>query len=140
MLVCLRIMLMVCYQKTIIMKNTLIDFFLSLGSARSKKLIKLLCRIEKEQNRIFKAELVSLWLYIRELYSPNIKYSDEVGTYVGGYHFFKPSIDQQYEKIKTQLEHTLNFVQEYKKMLFKIIIKSFALLFFYYCHVGQIAI
>ncbi|WP_210370841.1 P52 family lipoprotein [Borreliella garinii] len=110
MLVCLRIMLMVCYQKTIIMKNTLIDFFLSLGSARSKKLIKLLCRIEKEQNRIFKAELVSLWLYIRELYSPNIKYSDEVGTYVGGYHFSKPSIDQQYEKIKTQLEHTLNFV------------------------------
>ncbi|WP_234930031.1 P52 family lipoprotein, partial [Borreliella garinii] len=42
-------------------------FFLSLGSARSKKLIKLFCRIEKEQNRIFKAELVSLWLYIREL-------------------------------------------------------------------------
>ncbi len=85
-------------------------FFLSLGSARSKKLIKLFWRIEKEQNHIFKAELVSLWLYIRELYSPNIKYSDEVGTYVGGYHFSKPSIDQQYKKIKTQLEHTLNFV------------------------------
>ncbi len=57
------------------MKNALIDFFLSLDSARSKKLIKLFCRIEKEQNRIFEAELVSLWLYIRELYSPNIKYS-----------------------------------------------------------------
>ncbi|ACL34592.1 P52 family lipoprotein [Borreliella garinii] len=85
-------------------------FFLSLDSARSKKLIKLFCRIEKEQNRIFEAELVSLWLYIRELYSPNIKYSDEVGTYIGGYYFSKPSIDQQYEKIKTQLEHTLNFV------------------------------
>ncbi len=85
-------------------------FFLSLDSARSKKLIKLFCRIEKEQNCIFEAELVSLWLYIRELYSPNIKYSDEVGTYIGGYYFSKPSIDQQYEKIKTQLEHTLNFV------------------------------
>ncbi|WP_215536633.1 P52 family lipoprotein [Borreliella bavariensis] len=85
-------------------------FFLSLGSARSKKLIKLFCRIEKEQNRIFEAELVSLWLYIRELYSPNIKYSDEVAKYVGGHHFSRPSIDQQYEKIKTQLEHTLNFV------------------------------
>ncbi|WPM06343.1 P52 family lipoprotein (plasmid) [Borreliella sinica] len=82
-------------------------FFLDLGSDRSKELIRLFFRIKNEQNNKFKSEVYWLYSCIRQLYSPDIKYSGEQGhEYI--VFMSRPTIDQQYFKVKKEIEkHTL---------------------------------
>ncbi|WP_210359856.1 P52 family lipoprotein [Borreliella garinii] len=80
-------------------------FFLELGSERSKELIKLFGRIKNDRNDDkFKGKAYWLYSCIRELYSPDIKYSGEDGYeyWYGGREFFmpRPTIDEQYLKVK----------------------------------------
>ncbi|WP_425337153.1 P52 family lipoprotein [Borreliella tanukii] len=83
-------------------------FFLDLGSERSKELIKLFGRIRNEQNNKFKHGVHWLYSCIRDLYSPDIKYSGEVEGEVkyeywyNGREFFmpRPTVDEQYLKVK----------------------------------------
>ncbi|MBB5141637.1 P52 family lipoprotein [Borreliella afzelii] len=80
-------------------------FFLSLGSDRSKELIKLFGRIKNEQDDDkFKGKAHWLYFCIRELYSLDIKYSGEDGYeyYSGGNEVVipRPTIDEQYLKVK----------------------------------------
>lgn len=82
-------------------------FFLDLGSERSKELIKLFCRIKNEQNNKFKSEVYFLYSSINQLYSPDIKYSGEQ-EYEYNVFMSRPTIDQQYFKVKKEIEnHTL---------------------------------
>ncbi|XPC97837.1 P52 family lipoprotein (plasmid) [Borreliella japonica] len=78
-------------------------FFLDLGSDRSKELIKLFGRVKNERNDN-RFERGVFWLYscIRELYSPDIKYSDGYEYWYGEREFFmpRPTIDEQYLKVK----------------------------------------
>ncbi|WP_418905709.1 P52 family lipoprotein [Borreliella japonica] len=79
-------------------------FFLDLGSDRSKELIKLFGRVKNERNDRFKRGVFWLYSCIRELYSPDIKYSGEDGYeyWYGGREFFmpRPTIDEHYLKVK----------------------------------------
>ncbi|WP_215535774.1 P52 family lipoprotein [Borreliella bavariensis] len=79
-------------------------FFLDLGSDRSKELIKLFGRVKNERNDRFERGVFWLYSCIRELYSPDIKYSGEDGYeyWYGGREFFmpRPTIDEQYLKVK----------------------------------------
>ncbi len=80
-------------------------FFLDLGSERSKELIKLFCRIKNEQNNKFKSEVYWLYSCINELYSPDdIKYSGEKDHDYGDVIISRPTIDQQYFKVKKEIE------------------------------------
>ncbi|MCD2401583.1 P52 family lipoprotein [Borreliella bissettiae] len=83
-------------------------FFLDLGSERSKELIKLFGRLKNEQNNKFKHEVYWLYSCIRALYSPDIKYSGEGGNeyFYNGREVFmpKPTIDEQYFKVKKGIE------------------------------------
>ncbi|WP_422850076.1 P52 family lipoprotein, partial [Borreliella afzelii] len=80
-------------------------FFLELDSERSKELIKLFGRIKNEQDDDkFKGKAHWLYFCIRELYSPDIKYSGKDGYeyYSGGNEVVipRPTIDEQYLKVK----------------------------------------
>ncbi|MGF7102126.1 P52 family lipoprotein [Borreliella kurtenbachii] len=89
-------------------------FFLDLGSERSKDLIKLFGRIKNEQNNKFKSEVYWLYSCIRELYSPNIKYSGEEGSPEYDRFIPRPTAYQQYLKVKREIErNTFNMVVLY---------------------------
>ncbi|ACN93335.1 outer membrane protein (plasmid) [Borreliella finlandensis] len=79
-------------------------FFLDLGSERSKELIKLFGIIKNDRNDRFKHAVHWLYSCIRELYSPDIKYSGESGHeyYSNGSEvvILRPTIDEQYLKVK----------------------------------------
>ncbi|WP_215536284.1 P52 family lipoprotein [Borreliella bavariensis] len=83
-------------------------FFLDLGSERSKELIQLFGSVKNDRNDKFKSGVYWLYSCIRDLYSPDIKYSGE-GGHEYGYGVFmpRPTIDQQYFKAKEVIEHTL---------------------------------
>ncbi|WP_419250498.1 P52 family lipoprotein [Borreliella afzelii] len=80
-------------------------FFLDLGSERSKELIKLFGKIKNEQNDDkFKREAYWLYSCIRDLYSSDIKYSGENGNEYIVDMPRRPTIDQQYLKVKGAIE------------------------------------
>ncbi|SCW42284.1 hypothetical protein SAMN02983004_01057 [Borreliella japonica] len=81
-------------------------FFLDLGSDRSKELIKLFGKVKNEQNNKFKSEVYWLYSCIRDLYSPDIKYSGERGHAYNNI-IPRPTIDQQYFKVKKKIESIL---------------------------------
>ncbi|WP_215538927.1 P52 family lipoprotein [Borreliella bavariensis] len=83
-------------------------FFLDLGSYRSKELIQLFGRVKNDRNDKFKSGVYWLYSCIRDLYSPDIKYSGEGGHeyWYNGREVFmpRPTIDQQYFKVKEVIE------------------------------------
>ncbi|WP_420025405.1 P52 family lipoprotein [Borreliella valaisiana] len=83
-------------------------FFLDLGSKRSKELIKLFGRLKNEQNNKFKHGVYWLYSCIRDLYSPDIKYSGkgENEYWYNGEKIFmpRPTIDEQYFNVKKVIE------------------------------------
>uniref|UniRef100_UPI003B224A78 P52 family lipoprotein n=1 Tax=Borreliella californiensis TaxID=373543 RepID=UPI003B224A78 len=78
-------------------------FFLDLGSEQSKKLIKLFGRVKNERNDRFEHECYWLYSCIRELYSPDIKYSAGENIVF----MSRPTINEQYFKVKKAIESIL---------------------------------
>lgn len=87
-------------------ENYFNKFFLDLGSVRSKELIRLFGRVKNEHNNRFKNEVYWLYLCIRELYSSDIKYSGE-NSHEYNVVVSRPTIDQQYFKLKKEIEGIL---------------------------------
>ncbi|QFI15008.1 P52 family lipoprotein (plasmid) [Borrelia sp. CA_690] len=87
-------------------ENYFNKFFLDLGSERSRELIRLFSRVKNDHNNRFKGEVYWLYSCIRELYSPDIKYSGE-NSYEYNVVVSKPTIDQQYFKLKKEIERIL---------------------------------
>uniref|UniRef100_UPI003B223F54 P52 family lipoprotein n=1 Tax=Borreliella californiensis TaxID=373543 RepID=UPI003B223F54 len=81
-------------------------FFLDLGSERSRELIKLFGRVKNEQNNKFKGDVYWLYSCIRELYSPDIKYSGEEGILEYDSFMSRPTVYQQYLKVKREIERS----------------------------------
>lgn len=78
-------------------------FFLDLGSGWSRELIRLFGGVKNDHNNKFKNKVYFLYSCIRESYSSDIKYSGE-DSYEYIVFMPRPTIDQQYFKLKKEIE------------------------------------